>query len=297
MINRRGILAGVGLALMPGVAMATPCSEAQHSGWLIPDAHACRGSPSPPPPPPPGIYSHIVMVVLENKDYTDLVGSSAAPYINNTLIAGGKLLTNYVAISHPSEPNYDALYFGSDFGVTDDNVHTQSPPDLFTVLNAAGKTFVGYDERPTATPLGKHDPWRFAPEGTSVEQDFVNFPTTSAGFSALPIVSWVIPNQADDMHDGTIQAGDSWLQTHIDPYAQWAKTNNSLLIVTVDENASNVDPNQVMTVLYGANVTAGSQDSTAYNHYSTLASTIVRVGISQSSAPRNAATATLFALP
>lgn len=249
--------------------------------------------PAPPPPPPtPTLpsYNHIVMVVLENKDFAELVGNSQAPYINNTLIAGGRLLTNYFALSHPSEPNYLAMYFGSTFGVTDDNVHAQSPPDLYTVLNAAGKTFIGYDERPTATPLGKHDPWRYA-EGTSVEQDFATFPTT-ANFNTLPTVSWVIPNQANDMHDGTIAEGDSWLNTNINAYAQWAKVNNSLLIVTTDEDSSDTT-NRIMTVLYGANVVPG-QDSTAYNHYSMLATTLAMVGVPQSSAPRNAATATLF---
>jgi len=247
--------------------------------------------PTPPPNPTLPNYNHIVMVVLENKDFSELVGNSQAPYINGTLIGGGRLLTNYFAVSHPSEPNYDALYFGSTFGVTDDNFHSQPAPDLYTVLNAAGKTFIGYDERPTATPLGKHDPWRFAPEGTSVERDFATFPAP-ANFNTLPSVAWVIPNQANDMHDGTIAQGDSWLNTNINAYAQWAKVNNSLLVVTTDEDSSDTT-NRIMTVLYGANVVPG-QDNTVYNHYSMLATTLAMVGIPQSSAPRSAATATLF---
>jgi hypothetical protein len=33
-----------------------------------------------------------------------------------------------------------------------------------------------------------------------------------------------------------VPAGDSWLQQNLDGYDQWAKSHNSLLIVTFDEN-------------------------------------------------------------
>ena len=42
------------------------------------------------------------------------------------------------------------------------------------------------------------------------------------------------------MHDGpiadSIPAGDAWLKDHLDGYYQWAKTHNSLLILTFDES-------------------------------------------------------------
>ena len=42
------------------------------------------------------------------------------------------------------------------------------------------------------------------------------------------------------MHNGepaqSIPAGDAWLRENLDGYYQWAKTHNSLLIVTFDEN-------------------------------------------------------------
>jgi acid phosphatase len=43
---------------------------------------------------------------------------------------------------------------------------------------------------------------------------------------------------AHKLHDGTIKQGDDWLKNNINAYAQWAKTNNSLLIVTWDEDDS-----------------------------------------------------------
>jgi hypothetical protein len=64
---------------------------------------------------------------------------------------------------------------------------------------------------------------------------WTSFPSSS-NFAALPTVSWVIPNLLDDMHDGTIAQGDTWLKNNMDAYAQWARTHNSLLIVTWDED-------------------------------------------------------------
>jgi len=51
-------------------------------------------------------FDHIVVVMEERYSFNQIVGDTTdAPYINNTLIGGGALLSNYFAISHPSEPN------------------------------------------------------------------------------------------------------------------------------------------------------------------------------------------------
>jgi hypothetical protein len=70
-------------------------------------------------------------------------------------------------------------------------------------------------------------------------------------------VSFVIPNQDHDMHDGTRRQGDDWLKANVDTYAQWAKTHNSLLIVTWDEDDYN-ETNQIPTILYGAALRNGT---------------------------------------
>src|ERR1700732_5315270 len=226
-------------------------------------------------------YDHIVVVVEENHNFDEIIGSPAAPYING-LAAGGALLSNYTAITHPSEPNYFALYAGSTFGVTDDNAHSEPDPTLATILQGAGKTFTGYIE--PASPA-KHNPWESFPEGFTVERDFSSFPTSN-NFASLPSVSFVVPDQNDDMHDGSIQQGDTWLQTNIDSYAQWAKTHNSLLIVVWDEgDVSSND--QVASIFYGAHVVPGSYDS-AYNHYNLLSTILAAFNLT---GPNNAATA------
>jgi hypothetical protein len=228
-------------------------------------------------------YDHIVVVVEENHSFGEIIGNPQAPYINS-LASGGALLTNYHAVTHPSEPNYFALYAGSTFGVADDANYAEPDPTLATVLQTAGKTFTGFVETaPPASPR-KHNPWESFAEGTAVEKSFTTqFPRD---FSQLPDVSFVIPNQNDDMHDGTIAQADTWLKNNTDAYAQWAVTHHSLLMVVWDEDDSSA-ANQIPGILYGANINPGIYN-TSYNHYDILASL---AGSFALTAPNNGATA------
>ncbi|MFI5265555.1 MAG: alkaline phosphatase family protein, partial [Candidatus Levyibacteriota bacterium] len=64
-------------------------------------------------------FEHIVLIVMENRSYEEIVGNKNAPYVNK-LIGQGGLATNYYAITHPSLPNYVALLGGSTFGIKKD---------------------------------------------------------------------------------------------------------------------------------------------------------------------------------
>ena len=62
----------------------------------------------------PPTWDHIVIVVEENKSHTQVVGNPVdAPYLNNTLKAGGAVLADMYAITHPSQPNYIHLFSGT----------------------------------------------------------------------------------------------------------------------------------------------------------------------------------------
>lgn len=207
-------------------------------------------------------YQHIVVVVEENHSYSEIIGNAQAPYINS-LATGGALLSNYYAVTHPSQPNYFALYAGTTFGVLDNADHAEASPTLASILQASGKTFLGYVE---AGSPRKHNPWESFPEGNSVGRSFSAFPSND--FSELPNVSFVIPNLNDDMHDGTVAQADHWLQTNLDGYAQWALTHNSLLVVVWDEDDNSAN-NHVPAIIYGAHVNAGPYGD-SYSHYDLL---------------------------
>jgi len=229
-----------------------------------------QGIPAPIPKP-----SHVVVVMEENHGYSQIIGSSQAPYIN-TLATQGALFTKSYALTHPSQPNYLALFSGSTQGIVDDSCpHTFSAQTLESELIAAGKTFKGYSEGlpsvgsktcASGAYVRKHVPWTdFSKDLTSDSQPFTSFPTN---FANLPSVAWVIPNLNDDMHDGSIQQGDSWLQTNLLAYVTWAKNNNSLLIIQWDENDGSAG-NQVATIFVGPMVKPGKYSETI-NHYNIL---------------------------
>lgn len=222
---------------------------------------------------------HVVVVVMENHAYTQVIGSSSAPYINNTLKAGGANLTRSFGLTHPSEPNYYMLFSGSGQGRTDDScvgVGSLSAPDLASELIAAGKSWASYNETlPSqgSTVCGsgdyaqRHNPWfGFANVPTSTAKTMTQFP---ADFTNLPKVSFVVPNLCNDMHDCSVATGDAWLRNELGAYAAWAKTHNSLLVVTFDED-DELSGNRIPTILYGEHVIPGSSSGATYNHYDVL---------------------------
>ncbi|HXF09269.1 MAG TPA: alkaline phosphatase family protein, partial [Desulfuromonadaceae bacterium] len=236
---------------------------------------AFAGIPGVTPP------AHIVIVIEENHAYEQIINSSSAPYINS-LTNQGVLLTQSFAIEHPSEPNYLDLFSGSNQGVTDDSCpHSFTSANLGGQLLQSNRTFVGYSEdlpsigSTTCTSGGyarKHAPWvNWQGNGGNLipsadNQPFSNFPTN---FNQLPTVCIIDPNLNNDMHDGSISTGDTWLKNHLNAYAQWAKTNNSLLIVTWDED-ENTHGNHIATLFVGEMVKKGGFDSEHTTHYGVL---------------------------
>lgn len=254
----------------------------------------------------PPRYDHVVIVVEENRTPGQILGDLVnAPYITS-LANGGVRMGSMYAIIHPSQPNYLELFSGANQGVIDDNLPpnfsttpTASYPfrtaNLGASLIAAGFTFAGYSEEletagatdwadydpHSATNPGvyyrrKHNPWANwvgkvlplpANQMTStVNRAFTQFP---ANFAQLPTVSFVVPSQLHDMHDGSRRMGDDWLAANLNAYALWARTNNSLLIITWDEDDYNLD-NRIPTVLFGANLRDGTTAAGTWTHHNML---------------------------
>jgi hypothetical protein len=233
--------------------------------------------------------------VEENHSKNQIFNNASAPYINS-LMREGANFTNFHAIEHPSQPNYLDLFSGANQGVTNDRV----PPTKFSSANLASElneknyTFKGYSEGlPTvgfngeSTEKGeyarKHNPWvNFTNVPKEANQPLTSFPKDCR---ELPTVSFVIPTLQNDMHDGTIKEADQWLKAHLDSYVQWAKTNNSLLIVTWDEDEG-ASGNIIPTFFVGPMVVSG-QYSGNYNHFNLLRTIEDIYGLSHAGAAKN----------
>jgi phosphatidylinositol-3-phosphatase len=233
---------------------------------------------------------HVVIVIDENKSFGQIINNPAAPYINS-LAKSGAVFTQSFAVAHPSQPNYLALFSGDTHGVPDDRCPLSlSGDNLVTELVRNGFTFATYLESiPTTGYMGcvsgnyyrKHNPganW----QGTNVSPDlnrpFIGF---HWNYSKLPTVSFVVPNQLNDMHDGepvsAIRRGDDWLKANIDPFIKWAARNNSLLILTWDEDDGS-DNNRIPTIFVGPMVKPGTY-STRIDHYDVLRTIVDMYGL------------------
>lgn len=252
----------------------------------------CKQKPALPKP------DHIIIVMEENHGFDEVVGSPNAPFITQ-LSKEGALFTDSHGVTHPSQPNYLALFSGSTQGVTGDdcleNVTPYNTPNLGALLLAKGLSFRGYaqtlpeagstvctsqksDLTGASLYARKHCPWvNWQGSGENNFSDSLSRPMTDfpKDFNKLPTVTFVIPDMDNDMHNigapgdaAAIQRGDQWLKENLAAYAEWAKTHNSLLIVTFDED--DFKPvNHIPTIVVGSGVKPGKYNE-QINHYNVL---------------------------
>jgi hypothetical protein len=213
----------------------------------------------------------IVIIMMENKHYSDIVGSSAAPYIQS-LIAQGTLFTNYEAA-----PGSLPDYLANTSGLTGS---TSGSDNIFNQLQGQGVSWGEYEESmpktcytggDTGSYKKAHNPAVYYADITSSPAACANVLTyTAFDPSHLRAFSYVVPNLADDMHDGAnrtaeIQAGDKWLSTNVPPML----AAGAEVILTWDEGS--VSDEHVATIAIGGTAAAGATDGHAYTHPGLLA--------------------------
>jgi hypothetical protein len=256
-----------------------------------------KPSPTAPPKPSPTApasssvpnFSHVYVIIFENKEYSSVVGSSSAPYINS-LIAQYGLSTGFYAERHPSEPNYIALTSGGTQGIADDGVYNLGVNNLFDQIDASGRTWHAYMQGysgncSTASSssavvdgagksgayVRKHDP---AISYTSISGNaakcanitsFANFDPAAANFE------FITPNMINDMHDGTVADGDNFLKAFLPKITSSSAFANSVVFVTFDEGTTSVNGGgHIVTIAITPHMTVGYKAAAAYTHYSML---------------------------
>lgn len=250
---------------------------------------------TPTPTPTPGAVDHVFVIIMENHGRAQIVGSSAAPYINGTLLPNSANMTNSFSITHPSEPNYQALYSGSTQGLSNDACPlSYSAPSLGGQL---GSQFRWYAE--DMQGVGNTACWQGATDadGNSlygrkhvVMFNFTDTPPSDGvplsqlsldmALNTVPKVSFISPNQCDDMHDScggsSIAHGDAWLASNLPSIELYAQAHRGLVIVTWDED--DYLNGQVATFIVGPMVAKGSY-SEHIDHYNILATICQKLGL------------------
>lgn len=260
------------------------CGGAAHSS-----AGPDQSRPSPTAHLPSDGRAHIAVIVMENEEYGDIIGSRSTPYING-LAAHYALARQMYSISHPSLPNYLALTGGSTFGIssdcTDCRVHATSVVDQLERSHISWKAYMEDLPRPCFTGAGagdyakKHDPFiYYTPVANDPARCARIVPLTQLvrdeRAQALPRFIWITPNLCHDMHDCDPSTGDRFLSGLVPPLLR-ALGAGGLLILTWDEGTSDngccqlASGGHVATIIAGGAARRGGRMSTPVDHYSIL---------------------------
>jgi phosphatidylinositol-3-phosphatase len=191
----------------------------------------------------------IMVVMMENQNFSDVIGQPDQPYTNSLASQYG-LATHSYAFSHPSLPNYLEIVSGSNHGVNDDNPPSShrfpGVPTLADQLVSGGYRVAAYAESRPSDPTNdsglyevRHNPWEYFPSAPAPVKDSSTLPSDLNGASPPDFV-WYTPNVTDDGHTGVPtdtesneQAGSEAFLSKFIPSVQataWYKSGGQIII-------------------------------------------------------------------
>ena len=282
------------MRLRTTLAIVTIVTTAAAVGVLMePGPAGALGTPS----------SHLVVISMENKERSQVVGSSSAPYINHTLIPASQTFDQYYAITHPSLPNYLALTSGSFQACTTDSCPTGSitGENLFSQLSGARISWKVYSESMTTNCqtkdggpyLARHNPAVYYANLTLTKGDgtcgindvpFTQLATDLAA-GTLPSFAWITPNQFNDMHaakstgpctsswntKAEVCQGDQWLAANLPAILSDGGANDVTVLIVWDEGSTSLGGGgHTLMIETGAGVCLGCADASNINDYGVL---------------------------
>ncbi|KZL68537.1 acid phosphatase, partial [Colletotrichum incanum] len=246
-------------------------------------------------------FDRFVIIWNENTDYDKARGDPNLAWLTQR----GILLDNNFAVTHPSEPNYFASVSGDYFGMQNDDFNRadRNVSTVFDLLDTKGISWGTYQEdlpfsgfegmawvnqkNGANDYVRKHNPPIFFDSVTSSEQRLSQIKNVSMSqpersqfhkdlkANKLPQWIWVTPNMTSDGHDTSVTVAGTWTRNFLEPLLEDKKfMNNTLVLVTFDENETYGQQNRILGILLGDAVPKeliGSTDSNFYNHYSELA--------------------------
>ncbi len=189
-------------------------------GFIIPKAHALTGTS----------FDNVVVVAMENQNYADVMGtgtgSSNAPFLA-TLLPESSTIPSYHSygagsnsISGCSAACYVAFISGSTYGVSDAYGCCLTGQTFVDRLAAAGGTWQAYCE--SGCPRGNdHFPFTAFITTSNSPNIFIGSSVSTSDLIAAansptpPNFLWFTPTDNNNMHDNSIQTGDSYLQSFL----------------------------------------------------------------------------------
>jgi phospholipase C len=250
-------------------------------------------------------YTHVIWIWFENHSYSSIIGSSKAPYFNAVASECG-LATNYHNITHVSLPNYVGATSGLSLSSLSPFLGDCNPTGSCTTSTSSifsqGETWKAYQESmPSDCAKSnsgeyavRHNPPPYFTALSTCSTDDVPYTQLAADLAdnALPAFSFVTPNLIDDMHDGTVAEGNSWLSSNLPAILDSSEytSGSTAVFVTFDEGAGgstgeNCAANttdqscHVATIVISPSTKAGTTSGTLFSHYSLLGTTEQLLGL------------------
>ena len=245
---------------------------------------------------------HVIIIVMENKGYTEIIGSPDAPY-QNELARKYSSASKYFGVYPDSLPNYISIIAGYPYLTKDKDPGTMTPlknPTIVNLLQSKNLTWKGYfEDMPDACHLkdsGKsgyiahHNPFvYFDIRNDDRCKNTVGLDNFYKDLSndALPNYSFVVPNNIHDSHDSTVADGDKWLSTFIPKIINSKAFNNTTLFIVYDEGQKHdksgfgsgtyaVTGGRLPLILVSPIANNGYVSPTEYTHYNLL-STVEKI--------------------
>ena len=317
--QRRWIAVSIAVVILAGAAVGVEAVTTTTTAPATTQSTAKAGHPCGTVTTAPK-YQHVIWIWMENHSYGDIIGNSSAPYINSIASACG-VATDYHNLTHESLPNY----IGATSGLPLSSL-TRFTPDCLPSVNC---------ETSAASIFGQGETWKAYEESMPSDCD----PSKSAGYAArhnppvyftslrsvcsvrdvpfaqlardltsrnLPAFSFVTPNLADDMHNGTITEGDSWLASRLRVILGSSEylAGTTVVFITWDEGAGGFTGENCVTntadtschiplIVISPSTAAGSRSSAMFSHYSLLATTEQLLGLPYLAKASASATMTL----
>lgn len=237
------------------------------------------------------LFDRFVIIWLENTNSNTAAADSDLKW----LAERGITLTNYWALTHPSEPNYIASVGGDTFGLTSDSSVTL-PKNVSTIVDLLEEAHITWGEYEQGLPytgyqgttysnnkegnyVRKHNPLVSYDSVTnnitrlSRIKNFTEFEKDLTNKS-LPQWMFITPNMINDGHNSNINTAGSWCRSFLEPLLKNKYfISNTMVLITFDENESYNKQNKVWALILGGSINDAyhnTTDNTYYTHYSEL---------------------------
>ncbi|KAI1769987.1 phosphoesterase-domain-containing protein [Hypoxylon cercidicola] len=239
-------------------------------------------------------FDRLAIIWLENTDYDMAIGDPNLAW----LAKRGITLTNYNALTHPSQPNYIASVAGDYFGMQNDDF-TQVNKNISTIIDLLEDKGVSWGHYQEDMPYSGFEGKAYVNQKNG-KNDYVRKHNPAVNFNSnagvvdrlaciknltlfnkdleagtLPQWMFITPNMTSDGHDTDVSVAGKWTRSFVEPLLSDSRfMQNTLVLITFDENETYSIQNRILAILIGDAVPAklvGTKDNSYYNHYSEIA--------------------------